>query len=156
MDLQQDPEQLPSSLLYPFHWVFGPDFDYSTFDFDRDLDTLNEQLAPILNANNPDVSELKALGGKILLYTGTADPLVPFQDALHYYERVIEHQGSLDQTQDFFRLFLVPGMGHCGGGPGLNEIGFRGDSSFPVDSDHDILAAMVDWVEHGKAPDTLI
>ncbi|NOU63868.1 tannase/feruloyl esterase family alpha/beta hydrolase [Paenibacillus sp. LMG 31461] len=156
LDLQQDPEQLPSSLLYPFHWVFGADFDYSTFDFDHDLDTLNERLAPILNANNPDVSEMKALGGKILLYTGMADPLVPYQDALHYYERVIEHQGGLDQTQDFFRLFLVPGMGHCGGGPGLNEIGFRGVSSLPVDREHDILAAMVDWVEHEKAPDTLI
>lgn len=156
LDLQQNPEVLPSSLLYPFHWVFGANFDYAAFDFDRDLDTLNERLAPILNANNPDVSEMKALGGKILLYTGTADPLVPYQDALHYYERVIAHQGGLDQTQDFFRLFLVPGMGHCGGGPGLNEIGTRGVDGLLVDSEHDILSAMVEWVEYGKAPDELM
>ncbi|KRE69542.1 tannase/feruloyl esterase family alpha/beta hydrolase [Paenibacillus sp. Soil750] len=156
LDLQQDPERLPLSLLYPFHWVFGADFDYTTFDFDHDLDTLNERLASILNANNPDVSEMKALGGKILMYTGMADPLVPYQDALHYYERVIEQQGGLEQTQDFFRLFLVPGMGHCGGGPGLNDLGQGGHSNLPRDSEHDILTALVEWVEHGKAPEKII
>jgi feruloyl esterase len=157
VDLQQDSEKLPLSLLYPFKWVFGADFDYTKFDFDRDLDTLDDILAPILNANNPDLSAMKELGGKILMYAGMSDPLVPFQDALHYYERVIEDQGGIAQTQDFFRFFLVPGMGHCGGGPGLNDIGLSGASqSVQQDSEHDILSSLVEWVEHGKAPEKII
>ncbi|OMF00499.1 tannase/feruloyl esterase family alpha/beta hydrolase [Paenibacillus sp. FSL H7-0331] len=156
LELQQDPEKLPQSLLYMFKWVFGADFDYSKFDFDRDLDTLNEILAPILNANNPDLNEMKEFGGKILMYTGLSDPLVPYQDALHYYERVVQAQGSLAQTQEFFRFFLVPGMGHCGGGPGLNDIGLGVFRSVVQDSEHDVFTALVEWVEHGKAPDTII
>ncbi|MDR6550799.1 tannase/feruloyl esterase family alpha/beta hydrolase [Paenibacillus qinlingensis] len=156
LDLQQDPERLPSSLLYMFRWVFGAGFDYRTFDFDHDLDVLNERLAHLLNANNPDLSAMKALGGKIVMYTGLSDPLVPYQDALHYYERVMEAQGGLPQTQDFFRFFLVPGMGHCGGGPGLNDIGLGGVQSDQLDSEHDMLNALVAWVEHGKAPEKLI
>lgn len=156
LELQQDPEQLPMSLLYLFRWVFGADFDYTKFDFDRDLDTLDEILAPILNANNPDLSAMKELGGKILMYSGMSDPLVPYQDALHYYERVIQDQGGLAQTQDFFRFFLVPGMGHCGGGPGLNDIGLGGVQNVWQDSEHDVLSALVEWVEHGTAPEKII
>ncbi|OAS22093.1 tannase/feruloyl esterase family alpha/beta hydrolase [Paenibacillus oryzisoli] len=156
LDLQQDPERLPMSLLYMFRWVFGADFDYMTFDFDHDLDVLNESLAPLLNANNPDVSAMKALGGKIMMYTGLSDPLVPYQDALHYYERVIEAQGGLAETQDFFRFFLIPGMGHCGGGPGLNDLGLSSVPSKQRDSEHDILNALVAWVENGKAPEKII
>ncbi|OCT13368.1 hypothetical protein A8709_03705 [Paenibacillus pectinilyticus] len=153
--IQQDPE-LVSSLLYLFKWAFGADFDYTKFDFDRDLDTLNDRLAPLLNANNPDLSEMKELGGKILMYTGMSDPLVPYQDALHYYDRVIEDQGGLSQTQSFFRFFLVPGMGHCGGGPGLNDIGLGGSPYVQQDREHDVLSALVAWVEHGIAPEKII
>jgi feruloyl esterase len=156
LELQQDPEKLPQSLLYMFKWVFGDDFDYTKFDFDRDLDTLNEILAPILNANNPDLSAMKALGGKILMYSGMSDPLVPYQDALHYYERVIQDQGGLAQTQEFFRFFLVPGMGHCSGGPGLNDIGLGGVQSVRQDIEHDVLTAFVVWVENGIAPEKII
>ncbi|CAN7594220.1 tannase/feruloyl esterase family alpha/beta hydrolase [Paenibacillus sp. LjRoot56] len=156
LELQQDPEKLPQSLLYMFKWVFGADFDYTRFDFDRDLDTLNEILAPILNANNPDLNEMKKFGGKILMYTGLSDPLVPYQDALHYYERVIQDQGGLAQTQEFFRFFLVPGMGHCGGGPGLNDIGLGVFQSVVPSSEHDVFTALVEWVEHGIAPDKII
>jgi feruloyl esterase len=101
-------------------------------------------LAPLLNANNPDLAPFKKLGGRMIMYTGTADPLVPYQDALNYYERVISYQKGLKQTQDFFRYFLVPGMGHCSGGPGLT--GFS----------HDVLMDLVAWIEEGRAPDKLI
>lgn len=156
LELQQNPEQLPSSLLYLFKWVFGADFDYMKFDFDRDLDTLNDILAPILNANNPDLSAMKKLGGKIMMFSGMSDPLVTYQDALHYYERVIHSQGGLAQTQDFFRFFLLPGMGYCGGGPGINDIGLGGVQSIRQDSEHDVLSACVEWVEHGIAPEKMI
>jgi len=133
-----------NELFYQFKWAFGNNFDPLKFDFDRDQDKMDAALALILNANNPDLSRMKKLGGKIIMYTGTADPLVPYQDALNYYERVIKKQQGLKQTQDFFRYFLIPGMGHCSGGPGLQ--GFS----------RNILTDMVSWVERGKAPEQLL
>jgi feruloyl esterase len=131
-------------LFYPFKWVFGKDFDNKTFDFNKDMARMDAVLAPVVNANNPDLEPLKKKGGKIIMYTGTADPLVPYQDALNYYERVVSRQRGLQETQKFFRYFLIPGMGHCSGGPGLN--GFN----------HNILTDLVAWVENGKAPDQVL
>jgi feruloyl esterase len=146
--------------------VFGVDFNYRKFDFDRDQDTVDAALAPILNANNPDVSGMRKQGGKILMFTGTADPLVPFQDTLNYYERVVRTEQSrvgkepssraLARTQEFFRYFLVPGMGHCTDGPGLTDFGQLPTSVSARDSDHDILSALVKWVEQGVAPGKII
>ena len=153
--LQQNPQAV-LGLLYPFIWTFGPAVDYMKFDFDKDIEKLDSVLAPILNANNPDLNPLKKLKGKILMYTGTADPLVPYQDALNYYERVVKQQKSLRKTQDFFRFFLVPGMAHCGGGNGPNDCGQSLSLNVPQDSDHDMLTALVKWVEQGYAPEKLI
>lgn len=143
IDMQQNPAQAPNSLFYQYKWAFGKDFDYKTFDFDHDQDRLDALLGPVLNANSPDLSAFKQNGSKLLMYTGTADPLVPYQDALSYYERVMGVQGGLPQTQDFFRFYLIPGMGHCSGGPGLNDGG-------------DMLGALVKWKEEGIAPQQLI
>jgi feruloyl esterase len=129
--------------LYIFNWVFGKNFDYKKFDFNRDMDKVDAILAPILNANNPDLSAIKARGGKILMYAGTDDQLVPFQDAVNYYERVIQKQGGLEQTQCFFRFYIVPGMGH----------GRRGKSGLFFE---DILSPIMDWVEKDLPPYKLI
>ncbi len=155
IDYQQNPQQAPAALFYQYKWVSGPDFDYKKFDFDRDQDEMDSILAPILNANNPDLYPLKKLGGKILMYAGTADPLVPFQDAANYYERVIKAQGSLSKTKDFFRFFMIPGMAHCGGGPGLNDCGQNLALNVAQDDEHDILTALMNWVEKNKAPEKL-
>jgi feruloyl esterase len=143
VDMQQNPQQSPGAFFYQYKWAFGQDFDYRTFDFDRDQDRLDSILGQVLNANDPDLAPLKKRGAKILMYSGTADPLVPYQDAVSYYERVVEAQGGLKQTQDFFRFFLVPGMAHCSGGPGVNDCG-------------DILGALIKWEEEGKAPAQLL
>jgi feruloyl esterase len=108
-------------------------------------------------------------GGKILMFTGTADPLVPYQDALNYYDRVVHdqerrstdsdgkgQQQGLRTTRQFFRYFLVPGMAHCGDGPGLHDFGQQLQLQGPQDSDHDILTALIRWVEEGVAPDQII
>jgi feruloyl esterase len=142
--------------LYPFFWVFGKDFDYTKFDFDQDMAHVDSVLGPVLNANNPNLKNLKRRGGKILMYTGTADQLVPYPDALAYYKRVIQDQGSLEKTKDFFRFFLVPGMGHCAGGSGVNEFGQFLNMNVPQDANHDILTALINWVEKDIAPDSLI
>ncbi len=158
-----------SKELYPYRWVFGANFDYLKFDFGRDQDWMDKKLASILNANNPDLSRMQKRGGKLLMFTGTADPLVPYPDALNYYERVVEAQQrqlpdaggmgpqqGLKQTGKFFRYFLVPGMAHCGDGPGLHDFGQDLQQALPLDSEHDILTALVRWVEQGVAPDTII
>jgi feruloyl esterase len=142
--------------LYPFNWVFGEGYDYSKFDFDRDMGKVDSLLGPVLNANNPDLRPFKKRGGKMLMYTGTSDMLVVYHDALNYYERVIKSQHGLRQTQVFFRFFLVPGMGHCGSGPGLNEFGQGLSLNVTQDGDHDILTAVINWVEKGIAPDKII
>ena len=166
--MQQDPRKMLDQ-WYPFHWALGSSFDYHKFDFDHDQDLVDRQLAPLLNANNPDLSAMQRLSGKILMFTGTADPLVPFQDALNYYDRVVSDQQKrlpeagvmrpqqgLATTRQFFRYFLVPGMAHCGGGPGLHDFGQNLQLDVPQDSDHDILTALVRWVEEGAAPEKII
>ncbi len=166
--MQQDPKKMLDQ-WYPLQWALGSSFDYHKFDFDHDQDLVDKQLAPILNANNPDLSAMQHRGGKILMFTGTADPLVPFQDALNYYDRVVSDQQKrlpdaggmgpqqgLTTTRQFFRYFLVPGMAHCGDGPGLHDFGQNLQLEVPQDSDHDILTALVRWVEEGVAPDQII
>ena len=131
-------------LFYLFKWAFGKDFDPMKFDFDKDVEKLDLQLAPLLNANNPDLSAYKKNGGKIIMYTGTADPLVPYQDAANYYNRVVAQQKGLDKAQTFFKYYLLPGMAHCAGGPGLN--GFS----------RNILVDLVDWVEKAIVPNEIV
>jgi feruloyl esterase len=141
---------------YPFRWVWGLDFDFRQFDFNKDMDKVDSILAPILNANNPDLEPVRKAGGKLLMYTGTVDPLVQFQDAVNYFERVVAAQGSIEKTQDFFRYFIVPGMDHCGGGPGLSDIGQNISPYKPQDSEHSLFISLIKWVEEGIAPDHII
>lgn len=157
---QGDTTFWPAQQFYKFKWALGSSWDYASFDFDRDMDTVDARLASILNANDTDLSRFKANGGKLLMFTGTADPGVPFASAIDYYERTVQAQGGdLAATQNFFRYFLVPGMGHCSsitGGPGLGDFGQSYSQYVPKDADHDILLKMVDWVEKKNAPDSVI
>ena len=143
-------------LLYPFIWAFGPDFDCRDFDFDADMAYVDSLLAPVLNANNPDLAPLARRGGKIIMYTGTCDAIVPFQDAVHYYERVAQAMGGLEQTQSFFRYYIVPGMTHCGGGPGVNDFGQGLPPVPPPDTERDVLTLLMRWVEQGEAPGRIL
>ena len=128
----------PEVQFYPFHWVFGKDFDYTTFDFDRDVDTVDNQLASILNANSPDLSAFKANGGKMIMYTGLQDPPINYDGVINYYERVVQAQGGdLAATQSHFRFYMVPGMGHCSGldgGDGGTEFGQPYSAYVPSDA----------------------
>lgn len=151
--MQADRIAWPSQQFYPFKWALGSGFDASTFDFDHDLDRVDAVLAGSLNANNPDLSAFQRRGGKLLLYTGLADPAVPFQDTVTYYERVVQARGGINQTQSFARLFLIPGMGHCFGGPGAADFGQPFSSQIPSDGRGDVLMKLVDWVERDAAPD---
>jgi feruloyl esterase len=157
---QGDTVSWPSQQLYMFKWALGSSWDYTTFDFDHDMDAVDARLASSLNANDANLAPFKAAGGKLMMFTGTADPGVPFASAIEYYERVVQAQGGdLVKTQDFFRYYLVPGMGHCSsitGGSGLGDFGQPYSPYVPKDSARDMLLKVVDWVENKNAPDSII
>jgi feruloyl esterase len=149
-------------------WALGNDFDQLTFDFDHKMDTVDEELAAILNANTADLKEFKAHGGKLILTHGFADPRSPTLNTVAYYERLIasqsrdsrhdeeEQKEALRRTQEFARLFLFPGVGHCNGGAGPDSD--KGDVLPDPYSKIDRIALepLVQWVEHGLAPDQII
>jgi feruloyl esterase len=120
------------------YMAFGkpdPAYDWSTFDLDKDPQRL-EPARAILDATNPDLSRFKTRGGKILMYFGWADPALNPMMGLKYYDEVTLKMGP--STPDFFKLFMVPGMFHCGGGVGTSAF--------------DAVTPLVEWVEKGAAP----
>ena len=118
-------------------------FDYRTSNTDELLNkwypmAYNNRLA-ILEGSHPVPKPFADRGGKVLMWHGLADSLVPPEQSEHYWKEVAHLSGN--KTKDFFRLFMAPGVGHCGGGTGPS----------PVDP----LAALVGWVENGVAPNAL-
>ncbi len=107
-----------------------------------------------VDAIDPDLSRQRALHRKVIQYHGWADVGIPAQFTLAYYGAVQKAMGG--SVEDFYRLFMVPGMGHCGGGTGANAFGGFGDLSTPFEPDRNLLAALVRWVERGKAPDRVV
>jgi len=135
----------PARLNFWKVWAFpNLDWDWRNFDFGSGMKAADDRLAPVINAMSPDLSAFKTAGGKLIQYHGLADPVVPPRDSIDYYERVqaAESQDKrVDATADFYRLFLVPGLYHCEGGPGPNVL--------------DTQAALESWVEQGAAPATI-
>jgi feruloyl esterase len=90
-----------------------------------------------------NLSTFSAHGGKLIFYHGTSDPVFSPFDTLAYYERMAKNNGGLDQVQNWSRFFFVPGMNHCAGGPAALD-------------NFDMLSAVVNWVENGVAPDSVV
>jgi feruloyl esterase len=103
-----------------------------------------------------DLSPFQKHGGKIIGYQGWLDPTVLASNTVRGYEAVESTMGGPAKTQDFYRLFMVPGMAHCGGGPGANEFGGSGADAPIVDANHDLLSALEAWVEKGAPPERII
>lgn len=121
----------------------NPTWDYTTFDFNTGMAYADTQVGAMVNSINPDLSLFKAGGHKLIHYHGFADPNIPTQNSINYYESVAAFSSApLSTLQGYYRLFLVPGMGHCNGGNGTDTF--------------DALGALVDWVEQGRAPDTIL
>lgn len=139
------------------YWVFdNAQWNWWTFDFDRDLAYADAKVGTMVDQNSTDLSAFRARGGKLLVYNGWQDPVVNPIDTIAYFERVRAAQGSQADMDAFFRLYLVPGMGHCSGGPGPTRFG-NGDTPAPVvDAEHDILEALDAWVTKGRAPDRIV
>ncbi|MBL8174417.1 MAG: tannase/feruloyl esterase family alpha/beta hydrolase [Bryobacterales bacterium] len=116
----------------------NPNYKLTGFDFGKDPARL-EWIHNVLDATDADLSGFRGRGGKLLMHFGWADPALNAQMGVDYYERVLAKMGA--DTQSFFRFFLVPGMFHCGGGVGTGNF--------------DLLPHVIEWVEQGKAPDSI-
>ncbi len=110
-----------------------------------------------LTADNPDLTPFKAHGGKLIEYHGWADPLISALYSVNYYNGVVAFEAQGYQgTQNYYRLFMAPGMGHCSGGPGLNSFGNVTSNSGSGPASSDIFTALETWVEQGVAPAQVI
>jgi feruloyl esterase len=132
----------------------NPRWNLDQFEFVRDRDAMRRRLGPIMDTTNPDLTAFKARGGKLILYHGWNDPALPPGVTSDYYELVQQRMGR-EQTADFVRLYMVPGMQHCFGGPGPNVIG-QIPPGGKADPRHSISAALERWVENASAPADLV
>jgi feruloyl esterase len=120
----------------------NPDWDWKTLNFDSDVDRAMETDKGILTATDPNLKPFFGHGGKLLMYHGWSDQRVPPLLTINYYNKVVDTLGGEDKTKDSLRLFMVPGMAHCGGGEGPNTF--------------DTVTALDRWVEKGQAPTQII
>ena len=130
------------------------DWSYKSFELESGLKSANEKSGSALNAINPDLTAFRAHGGKLILYHGWEDPAIPSRNTVNYYNQVETKLGR-SGTDSFVRLYMVPGMQHCGGGPGPDTFGQSG-AWIAEDPQHNARIALEDWVEKGTAPDALI
>ena len=124
--------------FFKFFVFNDPSWDYSDYDV-ANARADARLTATFMNATNPNLDPFKAKGSKLIVWHGWSDPSVTALGSIEYYEQV---QGRDAGVRDYFRLFLMPGVLHCGGGPGPDTA--------------DWPAAIVDWVENGKPPDRVI
>lgn len=124
-------------------------FNWKDFDFDHDVDTVNAKLFGVLNAINPDLRDFEQAGNKLLMYHGWNDPGVMPQQTIVYYDSLVDFRekttgtsNAFVETNEYARLYMLPGVGHCRGGAGPDEV--------------DFMSALVDWVENDKAPEELM
>lgn len=123
-----------------FYPPAGPEFEPNVGDLDEYGDRMGV-FESLTGATDPDLRKFKANGGKLISYYGWADAFGGANAILDYYETAERVMGGKDNTQDFFRLFMVPGMDHCGGGAGASVF--------------DFVSALDTWVEDGTAPDAM-
>ncbi|MBI1787336.1 MAG: tannase/feruloyl esterase family alpha/beta hydrolase [Acidobacteria bacterium] len=128
-----------SALRYMVFSKPDPAYELSRFNLERDAPSL-DWIGKLMNATDPDLSRFRQRGGKILMYFGWADPALNPLMGVEYYEDVVRTMGA--STRDFFRLYMLPGVFHCGGGVG--------PACF------DPLANLIPWVEREKAPGQIV
>ncbi|HSN93065.1 MAG TPA: tannase/feruloyl esterase family alpha/beta hydrolase [Anaeromyxobacteraceae bacterium] len=134
-----------------------PAWDYRTFDFDGHMAYADMKVGLLGNAVDPDLTAARKRGVKIIQYHGWNEQTLQPAYSPEYYETVVESTGSLEKTQRFYRLFMVPGMTHCYFGPGATAFGGVGQQIPPSrDPRHDIQAALERWVEEGEPPETIV
>lgn len=132
-------------------------WDFSTFDFDEDMRAADRKAEHTFNATATNLRSFRRENprGKIILWHGWEDPAISALSSIDYYRQVVRQNHDADE---FFRMFLAPGMLHCGGGPGPNSFGQSLPQATPLSNapEHDILSALERWVEKGIAPERIV
>jgi hypothetical protein len=144
-------DALAGSLPFPIGldhhriWVQqDPTFDWHTLGyagFEDAFRASQDLFHDVIGTDDPDLTSFRDAGGRLVMWHGWYDELIFPEGSIDYYERVLETMGGTGEVAEFARLFMVPGVLHCGGGPGPTEF--------------DAFGALVDWVESGRAPDTI-
>jgi feruloyl esterase len=119
--------------------IFGPYTSATEIDVDKLALHASD---PLVEPESTNLSSFSLNGGKLIFFHGDSDPWFSPLDTLQYYKSLAEANGGADKVAEWSRMFLVPGMAHCGGGPALDHF--------------DMLTAVVNWVENGTAPDSVI
>lgn len=120
----------------------GPTWTRDKLNWDTDPARARASMSNLYNATNPDLREFEQSGGKMIVFQGWADQQVVPETTYPYYEQVVKAMGSEERTQKFMELYMLPGVGHCRGGPGADSI--------------DLLTSLENWVEKGQRPDRLL
>lgn len=134
----------PLGIAYDyFRYVLfaDPNWDFQSLNFDSDIERAERQHRTSLDAIDPDLQPFFKRGGKIIQYHGWGDPQISPGSSIEYYNSVLAKLGGAAKTRDSYRLFMVPGMAHCGGGDGPNTF--------------DMMTTLRTWVETNKAPDRI-
>lgn len=130
-------------------------YDYRRFDVDRDARAADDLAGRTLNAINPDLSAFQERGGKLILFHGWSDPALPPTATIDYYRSAAARLGR--KADETIRLYMVPGMEHCGDGPGADNFGFApGLPPDEPDPSRNMTTALERWVEHGTAPSAIV
>jgi len=124
----------------------GTAYSAAGFDFDRDPQRL-AAMAKVYNSDRPELNEFRDAGGKMIVWHGWADAIVPPMKTVDWYDRLAANMGGADKVAEFVRLFMIPGMDHCGLLKGPNDI-----NQFSIDP----LIALEKWVEEGVAPNSIM
>lgn len=130
------------------------DWNYKDANLDAAVKAADEKTARTLNATDSNLSAFKARGGKLILYHGWNDAAISALNSINYYESVVTTMG-LHDTESFVRLYMVPGMQHCGGGPGADSF-VRRPTTAPDDPQRSAQEATEEWVERGVAPSVIV
>jgi feruloyl esterase len=131
----------------------NPDWDFRSFNPDRDVKLADDRLAQQLNSTDADLNAFEKRGGKLILYHGWSDAAIPATSTIAYYDSVVAKMGA-GKAGGFVRLYMVPGMEHCTGGASPSYFGQFGAPS--GDRVHNLDAALEAWVEQGTAPAEIV
>jgi pimeloyl-ACP methyl ester carboxylesterase len=139
------------------YWVyFDPNWDWRSLTYGNYEAFFNDNarmVGPLMGTDNPDISKFKERGGKLIVYHGWADNLIMPQGTVRYFTQM---QQTVANSDSFSRLYMVPGMAHCGGGAGVNEFGQDASGIVPAEPTRDIFRALMAWSENSVAPDQII
>jgi hypothetical protein len=147
--------------ITPWHykWVeHDPNFDVGTVtsaQYSKYMADAVNLLGDVIGTNNANLESFHAAGGKVIMWHGWADQLIYPRATVAYYNSVVQASGA-QGANEFVRLFMAPGVAHCGGGPGPNVFGQSPSNGAGTTQNNDMFKALVRWVEHGTSPEFII